>query len=305
MVLGKRKREYTGVKFNIDDKGRYLPPGYEDEFYKTDANRWQHYVTDAGSLAKAVYTRGPKRDVGGYSYTSLDGQHHDKYGLWVNEKTHHAYVVYKGTDTIREWLTENPSIARGTVKRNPMFWDAYKFYEKSMKTLGPGYTVDVTGHSLGGAKAMYVAAQAEKNGYNTHSITFNPGIGHNTREYFYGDMSVMPSKDRNLVVRNSHDKVSMMLGNDKANTITYTNDYQSTIDKLNPSWGVTQHSIDQFSWDNKNIFDDFEKGYNEAYDQGILHACVFCVYYVLYNKRICSHLSHLSFLSSLNWNLYL
>lgn len=267
MTLGKRKREYTKVKFDIDEDARYLPPGYEDDGYGSDASKWQHYVTDAGSLAKAVYTRGKKRDVGGYEYRSVDGKDNDAYGLWVNEKTHHAYVVFKGTDAGKEWLLQNPSIARGTVKRNPYFWDAYKFYEKSTKSLGSEYTVDVTGHSLGGAKAMYVAAQAEKKGRNVHSITFNPGVGHSVREKIYGDMSVMPSKKNNLIVRNGDDVVSMMQGKGKANTITYTNTYQSAIDKMRPSWKVNQHSIDQFSWDNKNIYGDFERGYTESFEE--------------------------------------
>lgn len=267
--MGKRKRNYNSVSFNIDDKSKYLPPGFERDGInsRTEGQKWQNYVQTAGQLSKSVYTRGSKPDVGEYIYTPIGGKDYDAYGVWVNKETHHAFVVFKGTDSGKEWLLQNPSIGRGTVKRNPYFWDAFSFYEKAMKTLGSEYTVDVTGHSLGGAKAMYVAAQAEKKGYDVHSITYNPGVGHSVREKLYGDMSTMPSKERNLIVRNGNDAVSMMRDQNKANTITYTNTYQSKIDRLRPSWKVQQHSIDQFTFDNREMFDDFTNGFDATFNK--------------------------------------
>jgi hypothetical protein len=259
------------AKVTINDEARYVPPGFVQS-----AEGYEDYLHTAGDLSSAVYKRpgdiGSLRpNVGVYKYRPL-AKDSPSYGVWVDEATKHAFVVYKGTDTGAEWAFQNTSIASGAVKDNPEFQDAYEFYRYvgAEFKAADGWTIDVTGHSLGGAKAMYVAARAEEDvrgGWSMavpHSITFNPGVGPGIREKMV-DMSSIPdewktkflrypSKEYNLIVRNSDDVVSAFYPRDKANTVTYTNYDQDLGSLVDPMWKIRQHSVQQFT--HENAFND-------------------------------------------------
>jgi hypothetical protein len=245
-----------GAVVNVKDAHRYVPPGY-----KETAEGYEAYVRQAADLAKKVYTRpteiGNQRpNVDGFKYFPDSGDS-EAFGVWIDETTGHGFVVFKGTDTRDEWLFQNTSIAKSEVDTNQFFQDAYDFY-KTVVAKYPEITFDVTGHSLGGAKAMYVAAKAEEEGLAVlpHSITFNPGVGPGVRAEILKRMGFdewakkflrYPNNEHNLIVRNADDIVSAFYPAE-ANTITYTNPAQG-LHKYNPFWKKQQHSINQFTTD--------------------------------------------------------
>lgn len=260
------------ARVTVNDETLYIPRGFE-----RSAEGYEAYVNTAGDLAKAIYKRPGdmsrlRPDVGGYKYRSLSDS--PAYGVWVNEETKHAFVVFKGTDTGAEWALQNTYIATGGVRKNREFQDAYEFYKFARAELAAeGITIDVTGHSLGGAKAMYVAAIAEDDlraasaigrvPVQPHSITFNPGMGPGIREKISAKLDDLrnvspefrtkylryPSKDYNLIVRNNDDLVSAFYPRGKSNVITFDN-YQQGDGLGDVGWSIKQHSINQFTTEN-------------------------------------------------------
>jgi len=238
---GWRKAQVT-----MDDTTRYIPRGFMetaqgyDEFIHTAADMSQHQYN--ASLGKTESTQ-----IGDYTramYT--ESTNNPYYALWVNEESQHAFIVYKGTNKEIEWFNQNIDVFTGDMKKNSYFKDAYNYYKEVAEELGPGYTLDVTGHSLGGSKAMYVTARAEEDvaagvlRSAPHSISFNPGVGPWTNDF--------PSRERNLVVRNADDPASLFRP-DTANTITYEN-YDTFDAVYNFKNKINQHGIKGFTSEN-------------------------------------------------------
>lgn len=229
---------WRDANVTMDDTTRYIPQGFRetaqgyDEFIHVAADISQHQyrastgktsATQIGEYTRAVYT---------------EGTNNPYYAVWVNEADQHAFVVYKGTNKNVEWINQNFDIFVGNEGGNPYFADAYRYYKEVVEELGPNFTVDVTGHSLGGAKAMYVTRMAEKDAASgllakaPHSITFNPGTG---------PWTTFPSRENNLVIRNADDPISF-LPSDTVNTVTYKN--YETIDAIyNFENRLKQHRI--------------------------------------------------------------
>jgi hypothetical protein len=227
----------------VDDTAHYIPPGFMET-----AQGYDEYIHLAADLSSHQYewvegTTGVT-EIGGYvreEFEWVAGQENLDFALWVNEDTKHAFVVYKGTTEGKEWITQNFDAFRGNEGNNPYFSEAYQAYKQCVDNLGPEYTVDVTGHSLGGSKAMYVTRRAEQavaNGVYSkapHSITFNPGTGPWTK---------LPSRENNLIIRNAGDPIGS-LPEEAANTVTYKN-YDTLDAVFNFEHRVNQHGIDAF-----------------------------------------------------------
>jgi hypothetical protein len=234
---------WSRANVTVDDTAHYIPPGFMET-----AQGYDEYIHLAADLSSHQYewvegTTGVT-EIGGYVREEFDwvaGQENLDFALWVNEDTKHAFVVYKGTTEGKEWITQNFDTFRGNEGNNPYFSEAYQAYTQCVDNLGPEYTVDVTGHSLGGSKAMYVTRRAEEavaNGVYSkapHSITFNPGTGPWTK---------LPSRENNLIIRNAGDPIRS-LPEEVANTVTYKN-YDTLDAVFNFEHRANQHGIDAF-----------------------------------------------------------
>lgn len=81
-----------------------------------------------------------------------------------------AVISYRGTDpTDMADLMADAAIAMGWNHMSGRFWEADRVYQAAVKKYG-AENVEVTGHSLGGAEALYVARK-----YGAGGTVFNPG----------------------------------------------------------------------------------------------------------------------------------
>ena len=93
--------------------------------------------------------------------------------VFVNPKTKHGIVVYRGTVvTDARDLGADVSIASSAQKISPQFRNALTYFNGAAKKYGSEFQFSTTGHSLGGAKAMYIAEKYD----NVRALAYNPGI---------------------------------------------------------------------------------------------------------------------------------
>jgi hypothetical protein len=102
---------------------------------------------------------------------SRDEQLSNKHAsIYYNPYEKHTILAYRGTQlTDPEDLKADLDIAANTQHNNVAFKTARSLYETTFKKYNNPITI--TGHSLGGSKALNVAST-----YKTKAITFNPGI---------------------------------------------------------------------------------------------------------------------------------
>ena len=214
---------------------------------------YDEYVKLGADLSADVYNRSGRQAVRGY--VEMPQYRTDAWGVWVDPKTKHGFVVFKGTDTASEWAFQNTNIALNTMSLSGAFTDAVEMYDNVVADM-PDYVFDTTGHSLGGAKALYVAAQADAGGgKQPHAIVYNPGVGlsitealgvKGTRDALTGKMfSRMPANENYLIVRNKDDLASALYPGD-SNTYTYSNHPAGGALSLGYTI-LDQHSVTQFT----------------------------------------------------------
>ncbi|MGL9743282.1 lipase family protein [Enterococcus mundtii] len=90
--------------------------------------------------------------------------------------TKNLTIAYAGTTSLKDWYTNLEEIGRSNKHSNGAFASALNYAHEIEKQYpkSDGYTISTTGHSLGGAKALFVAAI---NGYD--SVTYGaagPGL---------------------------------------------------------------------------------------------------------------------------------
>lgn len=90
---------------------------------------------------------------------------------YKNETTKEIVIAYRGTDSVLDAVYSDGQIAFNVTPQQTT--PALAFYDNiSNSVSGQGYTISVTGHSLGGVLAQYVAASKHVSG-----VTFNaPGV---------------------------------------------------------------------------------------------------------------------------------
>jgi len=117
--------------------------------------------------SQAYQEHGARQNIGDYEYQA----HHSGIGhaVYRNNKTNKNILAFKGTSRAAD-IVPDIHIAAGTQDSNNKFSKAHELYHSLKGQYHPEATWETTGHSLGGAKAMYVAQQ---NGL--HSYAFNPG----------------------------------------------------------------------------------------------------------------------------------
>jgi hypothetical protein len=218
---------------------------------------YTNYQRLNADLAKLVYkppgARTPTFNTHGYQ--ELPQYATEEFGVFLNPSTKHAIVSFKGTSKYEEWWTSNIHTALNTQEFSEKFNNAKEHYDMVVSALGSSTTVDVTGHSLGGAKALFVAAHSDA---DPHATVFNPGIGVNLdnddirymkNSVFGRKFATAPNYDHYVIVRNKDDLASMLYDTN-ANVVTYKNN--QTFNQLaNPfTLGydpIQQHGIDQFT----------------------------------------------------------
>lgn len=144
-----------------------------------------------------------------------------KNSVFVNAQTNEVVISFKGTNPLNmEDLYDDAHIVTSMEYRTGRFKDADKLYKRVRDKYGADETkITTTGHSLGGAIAMFVG---EKYGLETHS--FNPGISivralqHHSR-----------NENKSYIYRTSADPVSIgaYLNQDKNREIITVN--QSSV----------------------------------------------------------------------------
>lgn len=200
---------------------------------------YKEFVLLAADLSRAVYKPPHERpNISGYleqaSHTGGNS------GVWINPETNHGFVVYKGTNTIEEWLVTNPHIACTTMAYSSAFHEAVDYYD-DVTAAYDGIHFDVAGHSLGGTKALFVATMRD----TPFAMTYNAGIGSRMiNSLLAPGKRLFPDKRKYLIVRNSRDFASMNR-HEEANEYTYTNTPSGVFSiGFNP---LSQHSINQFT----------------------------------------------------------
>lgn len=93
------------------------------------------------------------------------------YVLGTDDTTHRHYIGIEGTQDFRQLLTDAEAVPREdhtlTIRVHPGFAAVARAVDEDLKAkrlLKPGYTVGLTGHSLGGAAALLLAMRLEQAG---------------------------------------------------------------------------------------------------------------------------------------------
>lgn len=123
-------------------------------------------------LQEQGYAKDDSLAMAGLGHFLLDGPS----ALWSQPnsttfvKDGKAVISYRGTDiTNMSDLEADAAIALGWNHMSGRFWEADRTYQAAVKKYG-AENVEVTGHSLGGAEALYVARK-----YGAGGTVFNPG----------------------------------------------------------------------------------------------------------------------------------
>jgi hypothetical protein len=190
---------------------------------------------EMGELAKQSYSAvKDRKSFGNYKYN--EEKSGDNFAVYHNPEDNKNYLVFKGTSDYNDAMPDL-SILFGYQGTDQSFQDAQAMYE-FLKNENKDHDWEVVGHSLGGAKAMYVA---ERNGIKSHA--FNPGYNN------YLDDELDPSyKGHNLYVRK---------GDPISNTIL-TEELGNAKVLASKGWSARKnHSIDSFGLED-TVEDDYD-----------------------------------------------
>lgn len=165
--------------------------------HQTQQTQREH--SNAFHASNAVYGESKNHQVlldRGYS---RDEQLSNKHAsIYHNPTENHTILAYRGTQlSDPEDLKADLDIALNKQHNNQAFKTARTLYETTTKKYNTPLTI--TGHSLGGSKALDVAKT-----YNTKAVTFNPGIsafgedtGNSTVYHKQGDIVSSRFKGKN------------------------------------------------------------------------------------------------------------
>jgi hypothetical protein len=188
-----------------------------------------------GQFAKAAYGRDK---IVGDGFVLDEELSTKKTSVYHNELTGKTVISYRGTDpTSVPDLMVDLSIAQIFMNENTTerFKNAELLYGRAVSKYGGQDNIMLTGHSLGGAIALYVAEL-----HNVESVTFNPGISagsalhkrseNTAKQYIYRtnydpvSIGALLSTDPNRVVFNMS-----QLGYDPHTVDNFTNDRKISV----------------------------------------------------------------------------
>ncbi len=112
----------------------------------------------------------------GWNKLNIPKNSDDSNGFYAEayEKDGKIIIAYRGSDDRKDWLYSDAQIAAGNL---PDQWENAKAFYKEVERRNPNTPISVTGHSLGGALAQFVAAV-----YDLNAETFAaPGVLDNCR----------------------------------------------------------------------------------------------------------------------------
>ena len=129
-------------------------------------------------FAKAAYTQSNDEWASVSKEWAKDGSCvTDETMVFVNEITKAVIISFRRSVTREDWLHSDVSILLGREGKSSRFLRSYALYKKVRKKY-KGYVFVTTGHSLGGALAIYVAIRSNRNeNTKTACHAFNPGTG--------------------------------------------------------------------------------------------------------------------------------
>jgi predicted esterase YcpF (UPF0227 family) len=179
-------------------------------------------------IANQAYEEHRKRQhIGDYEYQP----HHSgkTHAVYRNHKTNTNIIAFKGTSNAAD-IVPDIHIAAGTQHSNIKFSNAHNLYQSLKEQYHPEAKWETTGHSLGGAKAMYVAQQ---NGL--HSYAFNPGY------VAYTDDKINTDYDKHHVRVIKGDPISNSILEKKLTDV-------QVMDPSKKSWNpINAHTINNFT----------------------------------------------------------
>ncbi|MGG5308233.1 hypothetical protein IGK38_002951 [Enterococcus pernyi] len=156
--------------------------------------------------------------------------------------TKNLTIAYAGTTSLKDWHTNLEEIGRSNKHSNGAFASALNYAHEIEKQYpkSDGYTISTTGHSLGGAKALFVAAI---NGYD--SVTYGaagPGLAQALFDNHNGTL---------INIYDTSDVVTSGLFTGGKGMLPINS---FGID--NPGWQTAGHSLDQFRVDKEGNYID-------------------------------------------------
>ncbi|MGM0145590.1 hypothetical protein IGJ94_002155 [Enterococcus sp. AZ153] len=156
--------------------------------------------------------------------------------------TKNLTIAYAGTTSLKDWHTNLEEIGRSNKHSNGAFASALNYAREIEKQYpkSDGYTISTTGHSLGGAKALFVAAI---NGYD--SVTYGaagPGLAQALFDNHNGTL---------INIYDTSDVVTSGLFTGGKEMLPINS---FGID--NPGWQTAGHSLDQFRVDKEGNYID-------------------------------------------------
>lgn len=125
-------------------------------------------IQTIANISRTPYDSKEKRQskIQDFHYIPQDSS--DLHTLYRNHQLNTNVLSFKGTNSIKD-LAPDFHIATGTQPSHSRFQKSNQLYQ-NLKSKYPNANWKTTGHSLGGAQAMYVAQNN-----NIHSYAFNPG----------------------------------------------------------------------------------------------------------------------------------
>ncbi len=156
--------------------------------------------------------------------------------------TKNLTIAYAGTNSLKDWHTNLEEIGRSNKHSNGAFASALNYAREIEKQYpkSDGYTISTTGHSLGGAKALFVAAI---NGYD--SVTYGaagPGLAQALFDNHNGTL---------INIYDTSDVVTSGLVTGGKGMLPI---HSFGIDNL--GWQTVGHSLDQFRVDKEGNYID-------------------------------------------------
>ena len=173
--------------------------------------------TDYALLSKAAYEHGANLENVPKAFERDDELSNFDRTVFHNSATGEAVIAYRGTiPTHVSDLETDAAIAIGAESKTKRFKEADKVAKAAIAKYGKEH-VTLTGHSLGGTQALYVAARND-----LKAAAFNPGKGFDglrSLQYLTGKKA--GSSDKARIYATGYDPISVnsLLGSEKVTLV--------------------------------------------------------------------------------------